>query len=529
MSPGKWIPGLLAALFSSGIGLLALASLLHSASTRDWLNGLRDPYLHHVIAFSFEQALLSTLLSVGLAVPVARALYRRRFAGRRALLRLCAMTLVMPVLVAVFGLLSVYGHQGWLEQLFALAGWHYHFPIYGLQGILLAHLFFNLPLAARLLLQAFEQIPAEQRQLAAQLNMQGWYLFRWLEWPWLKRQLLPVAALIFMLCFASFAIVLTLGGGPKATTLELAIYQALSYDFDPAKAAMLALLQLGVCLTLMAVSLRLNTVLSGSASLQMPWQAQDRRWLPRLADSLWILLTLLLLLPPLLAVIINGLQGGLLTALQQPALWQAVLTSVSIALRAGLLAIVLTLMLLWTSREWRLREQPFPAQLLESSGMLILAMPGIVLASGWFLLFNNTVGLPDSPAFIVVITNALMAIPYAMKILDMPMRDLARHYDRLCLSLDVRGWRRLRLIEYPALKRPLFQALAFACVLSVGDLGVISLFGSEDFRTLPFYLYQQIGAYRQQQGAVTALLLLLVCFILFTLIEKMAGKDAHAE
>lgn len=529
MSLGKRLPGLLAALFCLGVALLALCSLLHSAGTAPWLSWLADPYLHHVIAFSFEQAFLSTLLSVGFAVPVARALYRRRFIGRQALLQLCAMTLVLPVLVAVFGLISVYGQQGWLEQGLALVGWHLPFSIYGLQGILLAHLFFNLPLAARLLLQAFEQIPAEQRQLAAQLNMQGWYLFRWLEWPWLKRQLLPVAALIFMLCFASFAIVLTLGGGPKATTLELAIYQALSYDFEPAKAAMLALLQLVFCLSLVGISLRLNTALSGSASLRAPWQAPDQRLLPRLADGLWILLTLLLLLPPVLAVIINGIQGHLLDALRQPALWQAALTSVSIALRAGLLAVILTLMLLWTSREWRLRAQPLPAQLLETSGMLILAMPGIVLASGWFMFFNETVGVPDSPAFIVVITNALMAIPYSLKILDMPMRDLARHYDRLCLSLDVRGWRRLQLIEYPVLRRPLFQALAFACVLSVGDLGVISLFGNDDFRTLPFYLYQQIGAYRQQQGAVTALLLLLVCFLLFTLIEKLAGKDADAK
>ena len=36
---------------------------------------------------------------------------------RLALLRLCAMTLILPVLVAVFGILSVYGRQGWLASL----------------------------------------------------------------------------------------------------------------------------------------------------------------------------------------------------------------------------------------------------------------------------------------------------------------------------------------------------------------------------------------------------------------------------
>lgn len=57
-------------------------------------------------------------------------------------------------------------------------------------------------------------------------------------------------------------------------------------------------------------------------------------------------------------------------------------------------------------------------QALEMSGMLILAMPGIVLATGFFLLLNNTIGLPQSADGIVIFTNALMAIPYALKVLE---------------------------------------------------------------------------------------------------------------
>lgn len=95
-----------------------------------------------------------------------------------------------------------------------------------------------MPLATRMLLQALESISPEQRQLASQLGMNGWQRFRFLEFPYLWRQILPTASLIFMLCFASFATVLALGGGPAATTVELAIYQALSYDYDLHRAAL---------------------------------------------------------------------------------------------------------------------------------------------------------------------------------------------------------------------------------------------------------------------------------------------------
>ena len=153
--------------------------------------------------------------------------------------------------------------RGWLATLCGWLGVEYGFSPYGLQGILLAHLFFNLPLATRLLLQALENIPVEQRQLAAQLGMNGWQQFRFVEWPALRRQILPSGALIFMLCFASFATVLSLGGGPQATTIELAIYRALSYDYDLGRAAMLALIQLSCCLGLVLISQRLSRAAGG--------------------------------------------------------------------------------------------------------------------------------------------------------------------------------------------------------------------------------------------------------------------------
>ncbi|WPD74747.1 thiamine/thiamine pyrophosphate ABC transporter permease ThiP [Dickeya fangzhongdai] len=526
--PGWLWPGLLAAALLTGTAALAFAALWLDAPGAPWRSLWDDSYLWHVIRFSFWQALLSALLSTLPALFLARALYRRRFPGHRLLLRLCAMTLVLPVLVAVFGILSVYGREGWLARLLMQFGIEYRFSPYGLQGILLAHVFFNLPLATRLFVQALEGIATEQRQLAAQLGLRGWHFFRLVEWPWLRRQLLPAGALIFMLCFASFATVLALGGGPQATTIELAIYQALSFDYDPARAALLALLQMACCLGLVLFSQRLSQLLAVGASSRLRWRDPLDSGFSRVTDTLLIAAALLFLLPPLLAVAADGLNRSLPDVLRQPALWQTLWTSLRIALAAGALSVVLTLMLLWSSRELKLRRRRLSAQLLDVSGMLILAMPGIVLASGFFLLFNRTIGLPASPYGLVVLTNALLAIPYAMKVLENPMYDTAARYSLLCQSLDIRGWHRLRVVELKALRAPIAQALAFASVLSVGDFGIIALFGNEQFRTLPFYLYQQIGAYRSADGAVTALLLLMLCFMLFTLIEKLAGLNDRA-
>ncbi|MDR2226306.1 MAG: thiamine/thiamine pyrophosphate ABC transporter permease ThiP [Providencia sp.] len=518
------LPGALASGLLITIALLSFGALWFFAPEIAIDDIISDSYLWHVIGFTFWQAFLSAIFSVLPAIFLARALYRRRFWGRTLFIRLCAMTLVLPVLVAVFGILSVYGQTGWLAKICHWIGVEYRFSPYGLKGILLAHIFFNMPLATRMLLQSLENIAIEQRQMSAQLGFNEWQQFRILEWPYLRRQILPTAALIFMLCFASFATVLALGGGPAATTIELAIYQALNYDFDLGRATILALIQLFFCIGLMFVCQKINNLFSVGFSHQTQWVDPADNLFRRIRDCLLIAAAMLLLLPPLLAVVFDGLNGQLLSVLQQPALWQATRTSLFIALCAGVVCVTLTLMLLWSSRELRLRQAVRLGQAIELSGLIILAMPGIVLATGFFIFFNETIGLPESPYPLVIMTNALLAIPYALKVLENPMRDTTERYNPLCQSLAITGFNRFKIIELKTLRKPIAQALAFACVISVGDFGIVALFGNENFRTLPYYLYQQIGAYRTNDGAVTAMLLLLLCFCLFSLLERISGK-----
>ena len=122
-----------------------------------------DTYLLRIAGFTLWQAALSTVLSVAPAIVVARALSRHpRFPGRAALLRLFSLPLALPAVVAALGMLALYGRAGFLAPLlgwFAGGDWP---GIYGLSGILAAHVFFNLPLAVRMILHGWQAIPAER-------------------------------------------------------------------------------------------------------------------------------------------------------------------------------------------------------------------------------------------------------------------------------------------------------------------------------------------------------------------------------
>ena len=152
--------------------------------------------------------------------------------------------------------------------------------------------------------------------------------------------------------------------------------------------------------------------------------------------------------------------------------------------------------------------------------MIILAVPTLILAIGLFLLLQQTDFHRVHLFIIVLCCNALAAMPFVLRILAYPMNNNMIYYEKLCQSLGISGWRRFRFIEWHQLAQPLKYAFALACALSLGDFTAIALFGNQQFTSLPHLLYQQLGSYRGEQAAVTALILLSVCLMLFWLAER---------
>jgi len=497
-------------------GLLQLGSLpgYEPADLRFWENA----YLRRVLKFSIWQALLSTLLSVLPAILVARAFAMRgQFPMRRLLLGLFALPLVVPAIVAVMAVVSVYGSDGWLPLGRSL---------YGINGILLAHVFFNLPLAVRLLLPQWKAIPGHHWQLGEQLGMSAWQRWRFIEWPVLREGLPGVLLLVFMLCLTSFAVVLTLGGGPRSTTLEVAIYQSLRFDFNPARAVVLALLQLGLCMLVAMLTLKLQRMPEVEIADSVPVRpgAGLQRWL----DLALILAATLYVGLPLMSMLFDALGGPLWKVLLDPGLWRALVNTLLIGLTAALVSVLAGWLLLRFSAGLAHSGRPVSARLVDLAGSVVYVVPPLVIGTGMFVLLSRHVDVFGWVYPIVIIINALMGLPFVIRCLGPAMRRNHARYHNLCLSLALRGWNRFRYLEWPLLRQPLGLAVALVAVLAMGDLGVIALFGSTQTSTLALLIYQQLGAYLVPQATVTALLLLLLCLGLFAVLERIIGGGGDA-
>lgn len=507
-----------------GFLLLPLWALVQQVLWREVTQVLGDTYTWRVVRFSFWQATLSTLISIALAILTACALSRRGpFWGRSWALRLFSVPLVMPTLVVIVGVVAVYGNRGWGRQLLDALGFSFDYNVYGLNGILLAHVFFNFPLATRVFLQALELLPASQWRVASQLGLGSFQQFRHLEWHAIRRVLRPVAGLIFCLCFTSFAVVLTLGGGPKATTLEVAIYQALRLDFDIATAVTLALLQLLISAAVVAILWREGTHRLDSSGLASPVvRPSVGRQLPL---NVVLFLGMSFIVIPIVAVVARGLGGLSLDFFADARLHSAIINTLLAGFGAGLLSVLMALGLLYSSRHLHIRRgRTQLAQGLVGLGHALLLVPSVVLSVGLFLLLREYADVMSVGLGVVVIVNSLLALPFAISMLQAPIYACAERSDRLCTSLGLLGWQRWRWVEWPAIRRSLGSALGLSSAMAAGDLTAIALFGHRDLTTLPLLLYQRLGSYRLAEAAATALILLAVGLLMFQLAERITTR-----
>jgi thiamine transport system permease protein len=468
------------------------------------------------VRFTLAQAVVSAVLSVALAVPVARALARRSFPGRGALIALKGAPFLLPVIVAVLGLLAVFGRQGGLNTALEALGLP-PVSIYGFHGVVLAHLFLNLPLAVRMILAGWHSIPAERFRLAAALGLGPREVALHLEWPMLRSTVPGALAVVFLLCLTSFAVALVLGGGPRATTVELAIYQALRFDFDLGRAALLAALQFALC-GLAVLTLGRFTLPTGfGAGLDRPvlrWDASGL--LPRLADTLAICAAALFLLVPLAMVVMRGLPG---LADLPSGTWPAASRSLAVALTATALCLTAALALALSINTGR------GARLMETAGMLPLAASPLVLGTGLFLLIHP-ITAPDRLSLpVTALVNAAMALPFALRLILPALREIEAAHGKLADALGLTGAARLRWLILPRLSPVLGFAAGLVAALSMGDLGVIALFAGNGTETLPLLTQRLMGAYRMEAAAGTALLLVTISFALFWIFDA-GGRRA---
>jgi len=197
---------------------------------------LANPEIQFAIVLSIVTGIASTVICIAVAIPVAYALVRYSFPGKRMATLVLTLPLTLPPLVAGIALLLFFGTTPWGKALES-AGFAVIFtPL----GIVVAQVFVNLPYMVRIMRSAFASINPRFEHVAKTLGCTESGAFFQVTLPMARHGLLAGTVVTWSKAMGEFGAVLMLAGATtmRTETLPIALYLNISTgDVDLAVAA----------------------------------------------------------------------------------------------------------------------------------------------------------------------------------------------------------------------------------------------------------------------------------------------------
>uniref|UniRef100_A0A7C2FWE8 Iron ABC transporter permease n=2 Tax=Thermus islandicus TaxID=540988 RepID=A0A7C2FWE8_9DEIN len=457
---------------------------------------LENPYYLGRYLFSLRYGLLSALLTLAVALPLA-FLFRRRFPLREALLALSTLPFVLPTPVVALGFLALFGPRGLLGV-----------DLYGTEALLLlAAVFYNLGLALRVLLPVALRL---EGPLGA-ARVLGATPFRALlrvGLPLLLPAMGSAGLLVFLYAFSAFGVPLLLGGGRYAT-LEVEVYTLLAYRLAFPEASALMLLQVLTLGLAAFLYLRIPAYPLAPGGL-LP----SRR--PRLL-ALGLGLLFLLLFAPLLALFLEVDPRALSQAWASrdfTPLSLALGNSLRFTLLAFLLALPLGVAYGVAARR---------GGVWDLLGLFPLMVSPVALGLGYLLAYPSWRGSLG----LLLSAYALLAYPLLARALLPALRSLPPSLLEAARVLGAGPFRAFLRVELPLLLPALRSGAALALAAILGEFGASLVLWRPEWTTLTLAIYERLGRPGEgpyREAVALAAVLALLSALLFYLLDRGRGR-----
>lgn len=512
---------------------------------------VQDSTFGQILWFTIWQAVVSTLLTVGLAIPGAYIFARYRFPGKASLKALITLPFVLPTVVVANAFTALLGPRGLLND--AANAWlGFDGPLIDLERtvwmILLAHIFYNYSVALRMISGYWQNLNPSLTQVAQMLGASPMQAFWRVTWPLLRPSILAAAVLVFTFSFTSFGVILILGG-PGFSTLEVEIYRQAVNLFDLPVAAALSLLQILFTFLLMWFYTRSQAGLARPLQLSAAHVTERavKTWTDRLLVWGNLALMLLLLGTPLLALVLRSFVGedGLtlrfyreLTVNARGSIFfvppgTAVFNSIAFAGVTVLFAVTLGVISVYLIGN-REREQQPKATLRRLGGwidallMLPIATSAVTLGFGYIIALNRPPLNLRQSLILVPIAHALVAIPFVIRAVLPAYRRIDPQLGEAAAMLGADEQQQWRQVEWPLLRRAVLVGAVFAFTISMGEFGATVFIARPGTPTMPVAIFRflsQPGALNYGQALAMSTLLMLVCAVGFVAIERFRLGD----
>ena len=426
-----------------------------------------------------------TALTLAVGLPAAWALYRRRWPGSRVIAASLTAPFVLPTVVVALAFLTLQR-----DLLPALGARH------GLPAIVAALAFFNVAVVLRTVGPALEGLDERLVAAARTLGASPAQAARRVIWPAVRRSVGGAAAITFLFCSTSFAIVLVLGG-TRIQTLETAAYLELTAFFDLRSAALIALIQACLVAAVAAGVSVMTRAPARAATQAAPMRPRARR-ANVAAIAVAVAPALALVLLPIAALVHRSVRVGSTYTLDAyrnlfgtgaSALRDSVVTSLWIALAAAITAFAVAAAAVIAAA---LHPR---ARWVRALTVGPLAVSSVVVGVG--LLVALAVPMRswgDTGTYaLLVAAQALVATPLVVRILAPALDSLDPRQSAAAATLGASPFQAMWRVVIPRLRPAIASAFGLAFAVAIGEFGASVFLARPGTPTLPTAIVRLLG------------------------------------
>lgn len=531
--------------------LYPLVSILgRSLGGEEWLTlgpfraVLGDTYYLGRIWFTTWQALVSTLLSMLIGLPVAYLFAKYEFRGKTLLKALTTLPFVMPTIVVAMGFVALFGSQG-VVNTFLMSLFGLDTPPVKIANtltiIFMAHAFYNYTIVVRIVSALWANLDPHLEETAKVLGAGRVRTFYHVTLPLLLPALTSSALLAFTFSFTSFGVVLILGG-PHFATLEVAIYELTAKLFRLPLAGALSIVQ--ILFTYLFLLLYVKIQERSGVRIDLKPRTATVRSNMRLRDKVFFLimmLYLLAILSPLIALVVRTISsaGGytpshvanLFSDQRDSYFYLSPMAVMWNSLRFAMATVAVSLVVgvivaYFLSRPGR-RGTSVPDALF----MLPLGVSAVTLGFGYLITLNRPPLDLRGSWLILVIAHSLVAYPFVIRSLLPILRGMNPNLREAAAMLGASRLKVFLSIDLPIIAPALLVGATFAFAVSMGEFGASLLLVRPEFTTIPVAIFRFLslpGAANVGKALAMSSILMAVVALGFVAIERFRYRGVGA-
>ncbi|WP_078969313.1 ABC transporter permease [Streptomyces cyaneogriseus] len=487
---------------------------------------LADSGVRHVLWFTTWQALVSTALTLLIALPGAYVFARLDFPGKQVLRAVVTVPFVLPTVVVGTAFLALAGRGGLLDELW---GVRLDTTVW---AILLAHVFFNYAVVVRTVGGLWAQLDPRQEEAARMLGASRPAAWRTVTLPALAPAVAAAALMVFLFTFTSFGVVQILGG-PTFATLEVEIYRQTADVFDLSTAAVLTMIQfvaVGAVLAVHAWTVRRREtalrLVDASLTARRPRGAGQWALLAGVLGTVAVLLVL-----PLAVLVERSLDAPgfasyrALTSADSGVFLVPPIEAIGISLQYAAAATVIAVVIgglaatALTRRDAGRLVRGFDALL-----MLPLGVSAVTVGFGFLIALDEPPLDLRSSWILVPLAQALVGVPFVVRTMLPVLRAVDTRLREAAAVLGASPWRVWREVDLPLVRRALLVAAGFAFAVSLGEFGATVFIARPDSPTLPVAVARLLGRPGETnygQAMALSTILMVVCAVALLVLERL--------